>query len=55
MSRNGVPIRLTDKQWRHISEEHAELSMRMQDLLDTSRRRMQFSGDMLASFLHFAK
>ena len=25
-SRNGVPIRLTDERWAHISEEHCELT-----------------------------
>ena len=26
VSKNGVPIRLTDERWVHISEEHAELA-----------------------------
>ena len=26
MSRNGVPIRLTDERWAHITEEHSELA-----------------------------
>jgi len=26
VSKNGVPIRLTDKRWVHITEEHAELA-----------------------------
>ena len=25
-SKNGVPIRLTDERWRHITEEHAEMT-----------------------------
>ena len=25
-SKNGVPIRLTDERWTHITEEHAELA-----------------------------
>ena len=24
-SKNGVPIRLTDERWAHITEEHCEL------------------------------
>jgi len=26
VSKNGVPIRLTDERWVHITEEHAELA-----------------------------
>jgi len=26
VSKNGVPIRLTDKRWVHITEEHTELA-----------------------------
>ena len=26
LSKNGVPIRLTDERWVHISEEHCELA-----------------------------
>jgi hypothetical protein len=26
LSRNGVPIRLTDERWAHIMEEHGELA-----------------------------
>jgi hypothetical protein len=25
-SKNGLPIRLTDERWVHITEEHAELA-----------------------------
>ncbi len=25
-SKNGVPIRLTDERWTHITEEHSELA-----------------------------
>ncbi len=25
-SRNGIPIRLTDERWSHITEEHCELA-----------------------------
>jgi len=34
-SKNGVPIRLTAERWTHITEEHAELSGRRADLLQT--------------------
>ena len=34
-SKNGIPIRLTAERWAHIAEEHAELSGRRADLLQT--------------------
>lgn len=34
-SRNGLPIRLTDERWAHISEEHAELEDLRQEVLVT--------------------
>jgi hypothetical protein len=26
LSKNGVPIRLTDERWLHITEEHSEMA-----------------------------
>jgi len=34
-SKNGVPIRLTDERWSHITEEHAELTDMRSDVLET--------------------
>jgi len=34
MSRHGVPIRLTDERWAHITEEHGELSGMRDAVLD---------------------
>jgi hypothetical protein len=34
-SKNGVPIRLPDERWTHISDEHGELADRRQQVLDT--------------------
>jgi hypothetical protein len=34
-SRNGVPIRLTDERWLHITEEHAELAGLRLEILET--------------------
>ena len=34
-SRNGVPIRLTDERWTHISEEHCELAGLRLEVLET--------------------
>ena len=34
-SRNGVPIRLTDERWAHISEEHCELAGLRSEVLRT--------------------
>ncbi len=33
-SKNGVPIRLTDERWLHISEEHCELAGLRLDVLE---------------------
>ncbi len=34
-SKNGVPIRLTDERWAHITEEHGELVGLRQDVMET--------------------
>jgi hypothetical protein len=35
ISKNGLPIRLTDERWRHITEEHAELAGMRLEVLET--------------------
>jgi hypothetical protein len=35
ISKNGVPIRLTDERWAHITEEHNELAGMRFEVLDT--------------------
>ena len=35
VSKHGVPIRLTDERWAHITEEHAELAGLRPDVLAT--------------------
>lgn len=45
VSKNGVPIRLTDERWVHIIEEHNELAGRRQEVLETITDPAQiFSG-----------
>ena len=34
-SKNGVPIRLTDERWAHITEEHSELAGLQQKIVET--------------------
>lgn len=34
-SKNGVPIRLTDERWAHMTEEHDELADLRQEVLQT--------------------
>jgi len=34
-SKNGVPIRLTDERWIHITEEHSELAGYYFEVLET--------------------
>lgn len=35
LSKNGVPIRLTDERWLHITEEHSELANLRSAVLQT--------------------
>jgi hypothetical protein len=35
LSKHGVPIRLTDERWAHISEEHCELAGVRSQVLET--------------------
>jgi hypothetical protein len=35
LSRKGVPIRLTDERWAHITEEHCELAGLRLEVLET--------------------
>jgi hypothetical protein len=35
LSKSGVPIRLTDERWAHITEEHAELTGLRSEVLQT--------------------
>jgi hypothetical protein len=46
-SRNGVPIRLTDERWAHITEEHCELAGLRPDVLQTisDRERVLRGGE----------
>lgn len=34
-SHDGVPIRLTDERWKHISENHPEMGSMRQEVLET--------------------
>jgi hypothetical protein len=34
-SRGGVPIRLTDERWEHISQNHPEVNSMRQEILET--------------------
>lgn len=53
ISKNGVPIRLTDERWAHISEEHAELAEMRQQVLETitapDRVYLGVAGELLAA------
>jgi hypothetical protein len=52
LSRNNVPIRLTDERWHHIIEEHAELAGLRADVLETVDRAERVlrgsAGELLA-------
>ena len=44
-SKNGLPIRLTDERWTHITEEHAELAgMRLEVLEAVSQPERVLAG-----------
>jgi len=34
-SRTGVPIRLTDERWKHVSKNHPEVAPMRQEILET--------------------
>ena len=34
-SKNGIPIRLTDERWSHITEEHGELTGLRSEIMET--------------------
>jgi hypothetical protein len=38
VSKGGVPIRLTDERWTHITEEHAELTGLRSEVVETVSR-----------------
>ena len=45
-SKNGVPIRLTDERWAHITDEHCELAgMRLEILEAVSAPHAIFEGN----------
>jgi len=52
LSKNGVPIRLTDERWAHITEEHCELAGLRLEVLETiadpSRILAGREGELLA-------
>ena len=45
VSKNGIPIRLTDERWVHITEEHSELAGLRLEILETIADPVQiFAG-----------
>ena len=52
MSRKGVPIRLTDERWAHITEEHCELAglrlERLETIANPSRILAGYKDELLA-------
>src|SRR5262245_6095307 len=45
-SKNGVPIRLTDERWAHITEEHGELMGLRPEIVETvANPRAIFAGN----------
>ncbi len=53
MSKNNLPIRLTDERWVHITEEHAELAGYRMDVpeavADPERILTGYEGELLAT------
>lgn len=47
VSQSGVPIRLTDERWAHITEEHCELAGLRADVVETVSHpeRIVLGGD----------
>ncbi len=44
LSRHGVPIRLTDERWSHITEEHCELAGLRSEVLEAIVRPEPYSA-----------
>ena len=45
-SKNGVPIRLTDERWAHITDEHGELaSLRLEIVVTVANPTWIFTGN----------
>lgn len=45
-SKRGVPIRLTDEPWTHITEEHCELAGMRLEVLETIAKPVRiYEGD----------
>lgn len=47
ISKNNVPIRLTDKRWHHISTGHPEIADYYYDILETIENPRLFSGGIM--------
>jgi hypothetical protein len=41
-SKNGIPIRLTEQRWLHITEEHSEMAGYYFEVLETLQDLKQF-------------
>ena len=50
-SKNGIPIRLTDERWLHITEEHAELAGYRLEVLETIREPERIIAGNAGEFL----
>jgi hypothetical protein len=52
LSKHGIPIRLTDERWSHITEEHFELADMRSEVLDTIANPLRIvagqQGELLA-------
>ncbi len=52
-SKNGIPIRLTDERWAHITEEHTELTDKYSAVLETVAKPTRIlaggEGELLAT------
>jgi hypothetical protein len=51
LSKNDVPIRLTDERWTHIVEEHCELAGMRLEVLETVANPSQILGGGVGEFL----
>ena len=52
LSKHGIPIRLTDERWEHITEEHSELTGMRMNVLETVANPLRIAegntGELLA-------
>lgn len=54
-SKHGIPIRLTDERWSHITEEHCELAGMRLEVLDAIADPLLYDTEADVLYINFKK